>query len=94
MKPTSPLPPDGLANNDRSTPEKKKIAEIKSEKWNRATATSDNESDDEIGYQGLTPAEILSSTHPTKNNDPDIPNIAKQDAEWTWKKMSKNLPKN
>ena len=56
--------------------EKKKIEEIKSENGNRATATSDNESDDEIGYQGLTSTEILSSTHPTKNNDPDIPNIA------------------
>ena len=45
------------------------------------TAPSDNESDDEIGYQGLTPAEILSSTDPTVDNDPDVTNIAEQDSE-------------
>ena len=42
------LPTDGLANNDRSTPEKKKIAKIKSENRIRATAPSDDKSDDEI----------------------------------------------
>ena len=45
------------------------------------TAPSDNDSDDEIGCQGLTPAEILSSAHPTVNNDPDVPNIAEQDSQ-------------
>ena len=29
----------------------------------------------------MTPAEILSSTHPTVNDDPDVPHIAKQDSE-------------
>ena len=53
------LPPDGPADKDRSAPEKKEIAKIKSDNRNRMTASSENESDDKIGYQGLTPAEIF-----------------------------------
>ena len=29
----------------------------------------------------MTPVETLSSTHPTVNNDPDVPNIAEQHSE-------------
>ena len=80
LLPCNFLPPDGLEDKDRSMPEKKKIANIKSENQNRVTAPSDNESDDKIGYKGLTPVEILCSIHPTVNNDPDIPNIAEEDS--------------
>ena len=73
-------------------PEKRKIAKIKSEYRNRVTAPSDNESDDEIGYQGLTPAEILSSTHRTVIQTFQI--SQSKTLKWTWKKMNKNLPKN
>ena len=48
------LPPDGLADNQQNTPAKKKMAEIKSENRNRVTASSENKSDDESEYQGLT----------------------------------------